>query len=382
MNTTAFGELQVAELTPMAGWTFAYNVNADLVTTTLAGTGTVTGTGGFAVLDTSAAINSSAKIETKLPLRYIPGQGAVARFTATFTTGLAGSTQVIGVGDTSDGLFFGYNGTSFGVMRRVGGVDTWTAFADWSNGINGGNLAWLNLIDWTKGNVFQIQFQWLGFGEIRFAVENPESGGFVVVHRIRFANTSTATSLLNPTLPIMAQVANTTNDTAVILRTPSAMGFCEGKIDNPTPPHPLSLPRTLTATKTGVTTEANVLTLSSPATWLTKANRIRSQLGMLSVATDGTKSATVRITKDTALGGVPAYNDYSTNTSPIEFDVAGTTLTGGSVVFAATLDKVDSQVFNLREWALFLNPGEKLTVSVQSSGATDVAIAINWVDLL
>jgi hypothetical protein len=382
MALTAFGEQQVAELTPMAGWTFAYNVNADLVTTTLTGTGTVTGATGFAVLNTSAAIDSGAKIETKLPLRYIPGQGALARFTAIFTTGIVGSTQIIGVGDASDGLFFGYNGATFGVMRRNAGVDTWTTFTDWSNGINGGNAAWLNLLDWTKGNVFQIQFQWLGFGEIQFSIENPSSGGLVVVHRIRFANTSAVTSLQNPTLPVMAHVANTTNDSAIILKTPSAMGFCEGKIDNPTPPHPLSLPRTLTAAKATVSTQANILTLSSPASWLTKANRIRSQLGMLSVATDGTKTAIVRIVKDTTLGGAPSYTAYSANTSPIEYDTAGTTLTGGSVVFAATLDKVDSQVFDLRQWALFLNPGEKLTVSVTSASATDVNVAINWTDLL
>ena len=382
MSSTAFGELQVAELTPMAGWTFAYNVNADLVISTVASGGTVTGADGFAVLTTDAAIDSSAKIETKLPVRYIPGQGALARFTAIFTTGIVGSTQIIGIGATDDGLFFGYNGATFGVMRRAGGVDTWTPFAEWSNGISGGNAIWLNLIDWTKGNVFQIQFQWLGFGEIRFSVENPQTGEFALVHRIRYTNTATTTSLRNPTLPIMAEVANTTNDSAIVLKTPSAMGFCEGKIVDPSPPHPLALPRVRVAAKAAITTEANVLTLRSPATWKTKANRIRAQLGVLSVATDGTKPAIIRLVRNTTLGGAPNFADHSADTSPIEFDTAGTTLTGGTVVFAVTLDKTDAQQFDLREWSLFLNPGETITVSAQSANATAVDVALNWIDLI
>lgn len=382
MARTAFGEQQVAELTPMAGWTFAYNVNADLVASTVASGGTVTGDDGFAVLTTAAAIDSSAKIETRLPLRYIPGQGAIARFTAIFTTGVVGSQQIIGIGADNDGLFFGYNGATFGIMRRSDGVDTWTHFNDWSDGINGGNAGWLNLLDWTKGNVFQIQFQWLGFGEIRFSVENPRSGDFELVHRIRYANTATVTSLRNPTLPVMAMVANTTNDSAIALSTSSAMAFCEGKVVDPSPPHPLALPRVQVATKAGITTQANVLTLQSPMTWKARANRIRSQLGMLSVSTEGNKSVTIRLVRNATLGGTPSYAAHSADTSPVDFDTAGTTVTGGSVVFAITLDKTDSQQFDLREWSLFLNPGDTITTSAESSQSTEVTVACNWIDLI
>lgn len=362
----------------MAGWTFAYNVNADLVTSTVTGSGTVSGSNGFAVLSTGAATDSSATIETKLPVRYIPGQGALIRFTAVFTTGVAGSTQLIGVGDANDGLFFGYNGATFGTLRRAGGVDTWTAATAWDYS----NTSFTNSRDWTKGNVFQIQFQWLGFGELRFAVEDERVGGFSVVHKIEYANQNTSTSLLNPTLPIMAQVINTTNDTDVVLKTPSAMGFCEGKVENPSPPHPLALNRTLVAADTGITTENNVVTLSNQSTWQSKNNRIRSQMRSLSVAVDGTKNVVIKLIKGTTLGGTPSYSDYNANTSPVQYDVAGTTITGGTVVFAATLDKVGSAVYDLEKWGAFINPGEKLTLSATSAASADVDVAISWVDLI
>jgi len=315
---TAFGELNVAELTPMAGWTFAYNVNADLVTSTTTGSGTVTHDGNFAVLSTTAAASSSAKIETKLPVRYITGQGAKVRFTAIFTEGVAGSTQLIGVGDANDGLFFGYNGADFGVLRRAAGVDSWTARTAWNKRGSSGESEWIDNVDPTKLNVYQITFQWLGGGALRYYVENPGTGEFEGVHTIRYANKYTDTSMDNPTLPIMAHVANdATNDTNIVLKTPSAGGGCEGKVENPPPPHPFALSRTLTASDTSVGSETAILTLSNQATWQSKINRIRAQVRALSVAVEGAQPATMRLTKDTTLGGTPSYSDYSANTSPL-----------------------------------------------------------------
>ena len=67
---TAFCDLRVTNLAPVSGWTFNYNVNSDFITTTTTGSGTVTQSNGKAVLQTSAATSSSAKIETKNTLSY------------------------------------------------------------------------------------------------------------------------------------------------------------------------------------------------------------------------------------------------------------------------------------------------------------------------
>lgn len=381
-NQTAFGELQVANLTPVAGWTFAYNVNTDLVTPAVTGSGTVTHSDNFAVLSTTAATSSTAQISTILPVRYIPGQGALARFTAIFTPGVAGSTQLIGVGNSEDGLFFGYNGTDFGILRRRAGVDTWVTQANWDSKVDGVDTDWINALDFTKGNVFEIQFQWLGFGQQNFLIENPSTGKLQKVHVIEYANANVETSIFNPTLPVLAYAENDTNDTNIVLKTPSAMGFCEGNIFNPEPPHPLSLNRTLTNTKTGITTETNILTLHNKTTWSGVNNRARVQLRNISVATEGTKAVIVKLIKNTTLGGTPSYSDYNAVTSPIEYDTAGTTITGGQVVHAFVLSKEDAHVENLDTYGIYLNPDERLTISATSDSATEVLAAINWVDLI
>lgn len=373
-QNTAFGELAVAEMTPITGWTFAYNVNTDMVTKTTTGTGAITASSGRAVLSSSAAINSSAMIASNLPLRYITGQGGLARFTAVFTQGVPGNTQLIGIGDASDGLFFGFDGAYFGILRRSAGVDNWVYEEAWEPGYDWG-------FDPTKGNVYQIRFQWLGYGEIQFSIENPETGGFVLVHRIQYANAHVNTSIRNPTLPIHASSTNTKNSTDVVLMTPSAMAFVEGKVENPTPLHPFALPRVREAAKATITTQTSIVTLKSLATWQSVTNRVRSRIRGLSAAVEGTKVVTIKITKGATLGGSPSYSNHSADTSPVQYDVAGTTVTGGTLVYATKLQKTDSRFFDLDYLGIEMGPGETLTFSAESSSSADIDLVVFWTDM-
>lgn len=179
---------------------------------TATGSGAISAVAGQAVLTTGAAASSSKKVETILPLRYSTRQGGLVRGTAIFTQGKVGC-QLIGIGDTQDGFFFGFDGVEFGILRRSAGVETWVRQGSWEPG-----CTWA--FDPTKGNVYQIRFQWLGYGEIQFYIEDPEIGNFVQVHRIQYANQNVNTSIRNPTLQIHASTTNTTNATAMVLSTP------------------------------------------------------------------------------------------------------------------------------------------------------------------
>jgi len=69
---------------------------------------------------------------------------------------------LFGAGDDVDGLFFGFNGTSFGIMTRNDSVDTWVAQADWNgdkmDGTGGASNPTGQNLDPTKGNVYHINF--------------------------------------------------------------------------------------------------------------------------------------------------------------------------------------------------------------------------------
>lgn len=382
-DVSAFGELLVAQITPVTGWKFAFGVNADMVKATTVGSGTVVGANGMAVLSTGAAANSSAKIETILPIRYVPGMGGLARFTAIFSDGVAGCTQLIGVGNASNGFFFGYNGTTFGVLRRRDGVDNWTPLTSWSGYLTNQSSLYgeLDNIDPTKGNVYQISYQWLGFGPPIFYIEDPETHRFAMVHAEEYANANTETTILDPTLPIMAMVENTTNATNVVLRTPSALGAIEGYIETLARINPFSLSREQDHSKTGVSTETNIMTLKNQASWQSLTNSIHAHIKQVAIAVDGTKSAIFHMTKGATLGGTPSYTDWNADTSPIQYDVAGTTITGGTEVFSTVLAKSDSQVIDVSTLGIAVLPGETLSFTVRSAASTDVELSVIWEDL-
>jgi len=378
---SAFGEVEVVEPTPVVQADFIYNVNADVVDSTVTGSGTVTQADSMVVLQTTAATSSSAKVETKRYLKYRPGQGCHVRGTALFTTGVANSEQLFGAGDSVDGLFFGFNGTSFGIMTRNDSVDTWVAQADWNgdkmDGTGGASNPTGQNLDPTKGNVYQINFQWLGFGLIEFAIEDATTGRFVPVHQVRYANANTVPSLLNPSFPILWSVENTTNNTNITLKGASCVGEIEGKIEYLGPTNAIG------NSKAGVTTTlTNIITIRNKSTYQTITNRTPINLLKYSISVDGNKPAEFQLIKNTTLGGTPSYTDISTNTSVIDYDTAGTTISGGQVIDFGTLGATGSaSESGTSTTDIILLPSETLTLAVRASATTtDVTAAIRWVE--
>lgn len=377
----AFGELETVEPTPVIQVDFIYNINADMVDTTLTGSGTATQANSMAVLETTAATSSSAMIETKRFLKYRPGQGCHVRGTALYTTGVAGSEQLFGCGDADDGLFFGYNGTSFGVMTRNSGVDTWVAQENWNgdkmDGTGGSSNPTGQNLDTTKGNVYQINFQWLGFGLIEFSIEDANTGRFVPVHSISYANSNTVPSLSNPSFPILWSVENTTNNTNITLKGASCCGEIEGKVEYLGPTNAIG------NSKTGVTTTlTNIVTIRNKSTYQTLTNRTPINILKYSISVDGTKPAEFQIVKNATLGGTPSYTDISTNTSVIEYDTAGTTVTGGQTIDFGTLGATGTvSEGGTQTTDIIILPGETLTLAVNATqSTTDATVGIRWVE--
>lgn len=372
---TAFGELSVSQPSPRVLCHFPYNLNTDVVSTTTAGSGSVTHSGQFAVISSGAATSSSGRLESVRILEYNPGTGGLARFTCVFDAAVAGNTQIAGIGNTTDGYFFGYNGTSFGILHRAGGSDTWIPQEEWNGNRMLGDERYIQTLDPEQGNVFQIRYQWLGFGAIQFSIENNVSGNLEVVHTIRYANQNTSVSVNNPSFPFFAESANTTNNTAIVMNIPSIGLYIEGKdtsagetrnaIDN---------------TKTSVSTETNILTIRNKSTYQSVSNSIVVQPDFVTLAVDGTKNSVFRVYANATLGGSPSYTDVRTNNSVVDYDTAGTTISNGVLLASFALDKAGSLSQAFREFEFYLNPGQTMTFSCESTANTDATVAISWAE--
>lgn len=478
---SAFGELLVAEPTPVVQLQFPYNINADLIEKRENNLGTITQADGMAVMQSGASANSAAHMLSIVPLKYEPGQGALVRFTALFTAGVANSVQVAGVGDVGDGLFFGFNGATFSILRREQGKsevqtltvttgavtatgnitinldgvaktvavtmgdsvrevavkiadadfsDTglgWSAtvhnatviFKAWSDGNKVGTFSlvdtgttgtvgafaetiagvsttdeWIAQASWnldvadgtghlptldpTKGNVYQIRYQWLGFGILTFAIEHPEDGEFVDVHQIRYANANTVPSLQNPTLPLHIMSKNTSNTSNLTVKTSSMAGFVEGTIEEA----PLQRAASGTSTVVG-TTELPLVSVKNDIVHQSKLNRVEMRAEYLSVATEGTKPIIIRIRLNPTLTGTPAFAAFDAAVSVASVDTGASGLTGGEDILTLLLGKTDSKLIFLNELKERLHPGDVFVITAEATSGSnhEVDAALSWGEL-
>ncbi len=125
-----FGELHVESTDPAFQVDAVYGINpAEMLTTVghavtpgATSSGTVTGTDNLFKCATGNIAFSFASLQTQARLRYRPGQGDIIRFTCMFSDPTASSILVVGCGTAETGFYFGYNGTSFGILYSNGGV--------------------------------------------------------------------------------------------------------------------------------------------------------------------------------------------------------------------------------------------------------------------
>jgi len=123
-----FGAVHVENMTPIYQTDAVYGLNSGQISSLATGSGAVTGTGSMFACSTGTTVASQAVLLGRKRLRYRPGQGIIARFTALFPIPVANSYTIAGVGHAEDGVYVGYGNTnnladtSFGILYVKNGV--------------------------------------------------------------------------------------------------------------------------------------------------------------------------------------------------------------------------------------------------------------------
>lgn len=195
------------------------------ISITTSGGGNSANSNGQAVFATSTGATGSVKAVTALSISYRPQAEVYAAFSAVFTTGTAGSIQRLGIYDTNNGFFLGYEGTSFGVTLRKAGVDTRTAQASFNlDTLTGGASSKYTragvpeAADFTRDQLYRIRFGWLGAAPIVWEILSPD-GKWVAFHVQRHPNTTTSASINSPNLPITLEATKTSGATDISIKT-------------------------------------------------------------------------------------------------------------------------------------------------------------------
>lgn len=331
-----------------------------------------------------------AYIVSRRPVRYRAGQGTTVRFTPLFTSGVANNIQLWGMGSIAsgapyDGYFFGYNGTSFGIAHYVRGSATWTAQGSWNGNKVDGSTGSAFTLDPTKGTPVMIKYPFLGYGDIQFFVQNPTSGAWVLVHIIRYANTTNTTQLSNPTMYFIGFTLNSGNTSNVIMYCASIGAFVSGARAFVSSPK-----NSVDVVSSAVTsTESCLLNIRNARTMNGMDNRGIIRLTNLSLGLKEATVVTIRFKVGAIIGGTPSWaavdgtisNNGLTITSgnsTVSYDSAGTTVAGGRQIHGMSIGASGTVNESLIPFEIFLSPGEQLTISAVATGNSTVGISLSW----
>lgn len=437
-----------------------------------------------------SGIGDYAVLRSKRNLRYRPGIGSIARFTALYDTPSAGTLQYSGISNSVCGLYFGYDSSGdFGISYRNSGkhtlydltigistpstgtvnvridgidnlinitnvsskeivarqiashdfrgslhltevigdkiifsserlntnvdlfafslgtatgitgtfvkkssavaqTDTLIKQTDWNIDKMDGNGPSGMILDPSKGNVFEITYQYLGFGKITFFIEDENTGLFQKVHVIKYTNQNLLPSLINPGLALTYFTTTTISNISKTIKGASGAQFISGNERDFSPFYSHGNSHL----DIGEAESEEILFAIKNSRWFeNKGNQSELIFKNISASTgksaNNTKCSVTFIIKK---GGTPSaglnfsYIDEGNSVAQIASPSPGNTLTNGTTIWRGSLSAEGNFSYSLDGLDLFLEKSEVLYLlhsnTNPSTGTVDVSCNINWVE--
>jgi hypothetical protein len=250
-------------------------------------------------------------------------------------------------------------------------TDNHTAQASWNV-----NTAPFSGFDPTQLNLYKIQFGYLGVANITYSIYDPNIGNWVCVHQIEWANANNVTHLGSPNLKVGWSSASLgSSGTNLTVLGGSGAIFLEGDDIKSNDVHAED------NTKTGIAaTLTNILTIKNRVVYNNRFNLGKILPIRTTVAIEHNKNAIIEIYKNSTLGGTTNYNYHDQYNSIALIDTAGTTVTGGELIDAFTVETNSEEVINLKDLILKLLPEETLTIAAKtvSGTSTNMVATFTW----
>ena len=462
-----FGSIHAERLTPVFQTDAVYGLNSGQVAYGSSGSGSVVVADSSFSLSSGTTVFSQAFLQSRKRIRYRAGQGVVGRFAGFFTSPVANSYQVIGFGHADDGVYFGYQGTSFGILYVQRGVrevrtltittassttenititlngtantvavtnsgniqrtvweiatatytgwkaypsgatiifirdaagtasgtysitattaagtyvqtkagvastDSFVAQSSWNGDKLDGTGASGATLDPTKGNVFQIGIQYLGYGTISFDIEVAPSDGnnatFVRVHTLRLPNTLTATSFSNPSFPFSAAVYSAGSTTDLTIKFGSFAGFIEGDVVL----HGNRYAYVSSTASAGSSSYYPLITVMNGRYFTSRANQSVIHILSTAFALKHNFPATFALIKNGTLTGNPNFSSYDVGSCALT-DTSATAVSfsaNSQLIAAFPLGDTGDGSFQFKD-DITLQPGEWVSLAVKTNSGT------------
>lgn len=229
-------------------------------------------------------------------------------------------------------------------------------------------------LDPTKGNVYQINYQYLGYGNIFFSIEDSDTGKIKLVHILKIANLRTTTSVSNPSFHLGLYVANITNTSTISVYSASMAGFVQGEESKTRNPRAQKVTKSISSG-----TLTNLLTLRNRGVINGKINQSEIEPYLISVSSEAAKNVTIEVYTNPTVAGDVNFQDTGTNLIS-DYDTAGTTVSSGTLLLATTVSPNSSSFLDLTSIRLRLPPTLRFTIAARlaSGAAADVTATLVW----
>ena len=239
------------------------------------------------------------------------------------------------------------------------------------------------ILDPSKLNIYQINFRWLGAGEIRFAIEDSNNGDMIFFHHIHYSNRNTTPHLSNPSLKLGYVAASLGGaNTNVVVKGASMMGAIEGILTPTTFPDSVAVTRD-TGLNTGGT-KYHMLSLKNRLVLDSKINT--KELVLKSISVGATSAASTPV-KFVLYRNVSEANDfqwtYSNKTwASATYSKSESTITSNPApIFQTLVSPGAAQIIDLDSYRLVISPGDSVSIAAIGSGVISQAdVILNWVE--
>jgi hypothetical protein len=220
----------------------------------------------------------------------------------------------------------------------VAATETWVDQADFNiDPLDGSGPSGMT-IDPAMGNVYAVDMQYLGYGDVDMLIENDDTGRLFAFHRWHFNNLRTVPTLTNPTLKIGQAVASLGSTTALTLKGASWMGAVDGEVNAFRTPRAYSYQRASVGA-----TLTSVLAIRVRGVFRGLAQLAEVFPKIAYVSPEGTRACEIKFLLNPTFAGTTNWTYIDETNSLVEYDITGTTFSSNGTELASFVVAGSSQ---------------------------------------
>ena len=255
--------------------------------------------------------------------------------------------------------------------------DTWTYVDQWDNQTI--------QFDPSKLNVYGVDLRWLGAGRVRFFMEDPATGKIVLVHTQRWSGQYLVPHVNKPSLRIVYRSGTTnlaiTPSRNVVVTGASVMTAIQGAITQTRPSQGWYDINTSSKAKDTV---HHLISIQNPYVRNSSVNKSSLIVQSLTVAVQGSDPSVIYVVKNSiGTSSILVFQNIPNSTTSMFCQYSNTeTSTNLAVERISNIQTVGvngTATFNLADYNLMLNPGETVSIFLNSSSIISrTATGLTW----